>query len=151
GEPRNGIARLTADGGLDNSFHSPLTDPNSGPAHVDSLVLQGEQVLMGGAFYSLFGPLAPILRRLNSDGSEDIRFAEAAFAWEAEVRSIVSLPNLEVIAGAGVSTDALSGRPVTNALVKRFFTDGSVDPSFSAALLEQIDFPAAFVIRLQSD
>jgi hypothetical protein len=150
---QNGIARLMPDGPLDNSFHASLTNQYSSPAMVDTVVLQGTQVLVGGAFLGNLnlGPLAPILRGLNEDGSEATRFDETAFVWDTEIRSVVLLPDLKVIVGGAVYTDAVSGKPMTNTLVIRFSADGKVDPSFLPASLVQVDFPAVFALALQSD
>jgi uncharacterized delta-60 repeat protein len=149
GTTQNGIARLASDGPLDTSFHASLTNGYS--VMVDTVVLQGKQVLVGGAFYGGLGPLAPLLRLLNGDGTEATRFDETAFVWDTEIRSVVLLPDLKVIAAGAVCIDALTGKPTTNTLVARFSADGKVDPSFLPSSLVQIDLPSAFALALQSD
>jgi uncharacterized delta-60 repeat protein len=150
GMPANGLVRLTVNGGLDASFKPALANPPSVPV-VMSITLEGQSVLVGGSFNDQIGPGAAMLRRLNPDGSEATRFDERAFLWDTEVRSIVIQPDLKIIVAGALNNDALTGQPVTNALVKRFLSDGQVDPSFSAALLEWTDLPKASALKLQSD
>jgi uncharacterized delta-60 repeat protein len=150
GMPANGLVRLTVNGDLDASFKPALANPPSVPV-VMSITPEGQNVLVGGSFNGLIGPVAPLLRRLNLDGSEATRFDESAFIFDTEVRSIVIQSDLKIVVAGARNYDVLTGQPVTRALVKRFLTDGQVDPSFSAALLEQIDLPAASTLKLQSD
>jgi uncharacterized delta-60 repeat protein len=60
GSPRNGIARLNPDGGLDYSFDPPV------PGQVSAIALQPDgKILVGGGGYA---------ERLNQDGSLDTLF-----------------------------------------------------------------------------
>lgn len=71
GTPRNGIARLNADGSLDATFN-----PGTGAdAPVVALALQHDgRVLLAGAIATVHGAERPHVARLNSDGSLDVTF-----------------------------------------------------------------------------
>ena len=71
GTNRHGIARLNANGSLDNSFN-PGTGANG---NVSSLALQPDgKILVGGSFASINGANRNGIARLNADGSVDGSF-----------------------------------------------------------------------------
>ena len=64
-EPRQGLARLNADGSFDRSFASQFSGAN-----VNKLILQTDnRIIIGGDFNSINGTVRPNVARLNSDGS----------------------------------------------------------------------------------
>ncbi|MCW5555256.1 MAG: hypothetical protein KIS67_24230 [Verrucomicrobiae bacterium] len=65
-----GIARLDADGTLDNSF-----DPGGGTFGITSLAVQPDgKVVIGGDFFAVNGTARNRIARLNADGSLDLSF-----------------------------------------------------------------------------
>jgi len=85
GVPRNGIARLLADGSLDTQFHSSQDSLGLLSSiyldRVYALALQPDgQVLIGGAFYSVDGIARNGLARLNgtvlSPNHPDLQFSQ---------------------------------------------------------------------------
>ncbi|RYD86600.1 MAG: hypothetical protein EOP50_22170, partial [Sphingobacteriales bacterium] len=72
GKTRNRIARLNADGTLDESF-----DPAGGPnAQVNCIALQPDgKILIGGLFSFYNGTASSYIARINSDGSRDASFS----------------------------------------------------------------------------
>jgi uncharacterized delta-60 repeat protein len=86
GATRNGIARLTTSGTLDNSF---LASGNGANGPVSTLAVQSDgKVLIGGDFTSFNGTSRNRIARLNSDGTLDTAFLgtgsganDQVFAW----------------------------------------------------------------------
>lgn len=87
GVPRSGIARLNADGSLDNTF-----DPGTGVAGSlqEVSVLGDGKVLIGGAFTSYNGIQRRCLARLHANGSLDLGFSASGLdpmVYETEVQA----------------------------------------------------------------
>jgi len=115
--PRNGIARLRADGSLDTSF-----DPGASTVspQVYSVALQPNgQVLAGGNF----GHVA----RLNTNGSPDSTFNSGSF--NSTVWCIAVQTNGQVLVGGYFTTVNGTNRNY----VARLNSDGSLDGSFNPA------------------
>jgi uncharacterized delta-60 repeat protein len=75
GSARNCIARLNADGSLDNSFQDGMEGVGPGGSYVSSIALQTNgQILIGGDFGSVNGTNRTSIARLNADGSLDTGF-----------------------------------------------------------------------------
>jgi uncharacterized delta-60 repeat protein len=66
GISRNRIARLNADGGLDDSFQNGLPGADG---FVSSIALSNDKILIGGEFSSINGVSAISVARLNADGT----------------------------------------------------------------------------------
>lgn len=102
GVPRNGLARLEANGRLDLSF-----DPQPGPIPqrpefriaIDTLAIQTDgKILAGGAFTQFDGSPANRMVRLNPDGTRDFGFntpseirAVHAFALDSQERLLTAV------------------------------------------------------------
>ncbi len=125
GQRRAFVARLNADGTVDEAFA-----PNGGPSSswtvfILSLALQPDgKILMGGLFEKVDGLISPNMARLNADGTIDTSF---------QLRD-VSGPVFEVnrqtdgkIVIAGLF-DTVAGR--NSRKLARLNSDGSTDESF---------------------
>ena len=144
GTNRNRIARLNADGSLDNSFN-PGTGIDAG---VGSLVLHSNgKVIVGGTFTTVNGTNRLRVARLNSDGSLDGSF-DPGQGLERAVSALALQPDGKVLIGGALTF--ING---TNRYGRdRLNLDGSVDSSFVsssfnpdlAALIPTEDCPPGF-------
>ncbi len=147
---RNNVARLNADGTVDNAFN-PSTD-----ARVSAVVAQSDgKVIAGGAFTAVFGTddinstARNRLVRFNSDGKVDT-------AWDpnanGNVLTLALQPDGKLLVG-GSFTTLQPNAAATFTLRKyaaRLNTDGTVDSAFNLDLSElagnRVDS-----LRLQAD
>ncbi len=128
GTSRNHIARLNANGTLDNTF-----DPGTGfTGSVYSLALDGTDIYAGGDFASYNGTTRSRIARLNTDGTLDTGFdpgtgiTNVGGTYTGEVYSIL-LAGTDIYA-AGYFT-GYAGTTVQN--IVRINTDGSIDNGFN--------------------
>ncbi len=130
GTSLNGIARINADGSLDNSFN-PGTGFSSilPPPWVRSIAIQPDgKIIVGGGFTSFNGTAIAGVCRLNADGTLDNTFSPGSGPNNI-VQAVALQSDGKIIAGGvfasfnGVST----GRLV------RLNADGSLDNTFSTA------------------
>jgi uncharacterized delta-60 repeat protein len=119
---RRGIARLNADGSLDNTF-VPISGVNDDV--VDILLQLDGKIVIVGQFDSLNDEPQKHIARLNSDGSEDTLFNQTAFANSLISKVIVQNEDKLLIFGA---FDSINNQPYRG--VARLNSDGSIDPSF---------------------
>lgn len=118
---RSRIARLNADGSLDNSFN-PLGGANN---DVLTVALQPDgKVVIGGKFLAVNGVDRAYLARLNADGSLDAGFTASA---NFSVNGIVVQPNGKIIVGGEFTVVNNSPR----SRYARLNADGSLDASFN--------------------
>jgi len=95
GMPRNRIARLNADGSVDNAFNPGTGVDGSAMA----LALQPDgKVLVGGWFSSINGVPRNNIARLNTDGSLDLSFDPGAGPI-SDVLCLVPQPDGKVLVG----------------------------------------------------
>lgn len=123
GVPRNRIARLLPDGGLDESF-----DPGAGlsdNAHI--LLLQPDgKILVGGVFQQVDGVNKRGLARLNTDGSLDDTFLGSG------VNNYVEALTFDYDGRLLVGGNFTSINGVNRTDIARLLPDGTVDLSFQA-------------------
>ncbi|MDX9750974.1 MAG: delta-60 repeat domain-containing protein, partial [Flavobacteriales bacterium] len=125
GVPRNGIARLNADGSLDNSFDPGTGVAGSFPAGILAMALQPDgKIIVGGNFDEYNGTTLYNIARLNTDGSLDGSFDAVTNDY---VRAIELQPDGKVLIG-GDFTDA-GGFSFWH--IARLNTDGSADLTFN--------------------
>jgi uncharacterized delta-60 repeat protein len=128
GTNRNRIARLNANGSLDNSFN-PGTGADSvffGP-FVYSLAVQPDgKVLIGGGFTTVNGTNRNGIARLNANGSLDSAFNSSTVPYNA-VRSIALPPDGKVLIGGQFSF----GYGTNRSGIARLNANGSLDSSFN--------------------
>jgi uncharacterized delta-60 repeat protein len=153
GIAKNQIARLNADGSLDNSFNCEVCDFSFTVSNV-ALQSSGKIIVAGissGSFQQ------PVVLRLNSDGSRDFSFASV-------------FPNNGLISSPYISAIQPDGKilllifdsefyasscsiPVRQYSILRLNSDGSTDETFSRIYFQSncsgIQAPSA--IRLQPD
>lgn len=120
--PRSRIARLMANGQLDQSFDSGMGANDT----VRSILLQPNgQVLIGGHFTRIDGVVRKRLARLNSDGTLDPSF-DTADGPNGPVRSFAVQPDEKVV----IVGDFTAVAGVLRGRVARLHGDGSLDLSF---------------------
>ncbi len=121
GTPRGRVARLNADGSLDNTFN-PLGGANN---TVYDIALQSDgKILIGGSFLSYNGSGRNYLARLNSDGNLDGTFTTGT---DQTVTAIKIESNGKIIIGGNFTT--VNG--VSRNKIVRLNPDGTIDSSFN--------------------
>lgn len=122
GTNRNGIARLNANGSLDNSF-----DPGTGANGTSETVLQPDgKVLIAGSFTSVNGTIRNGIARLNSNGSLDAGFNPGTGA-NGSVYAMALQPDAKIFIGGYFSSVNGTNRNG----IARLNADGSLDSGFS--------------------
>jgi len=143
GTNRNGIARLNANGSLDNSFNP---DTVAGYHTVSSVALQSDgKVLVGGFVNTVNGTNHNSIARLNADGSLDGGFNPSIGA-PGVVHSVAVQADGKVLIGGGFL--AVNGTSRKN--IARLNADGSLDSDFNPTTW---GYPNATVesVAVQSD
>lgn len=130
GEP-SGITRLNVDGSRDTNFHI-----GSGVAGiVNTIATQPDgKILIGGAFIAVNGVNITNIARLNSDGSLDNSFSNAA-APSREVRGVACQTDGRIIIAG--EFEKVAG--VRCPYIARLNTNGTVDTNFASPLFELSD------------
>ncbi len=124
GTSRRRIARIQADGTLDETFAQVGTGLND---EVEALAPQPDgKIIVGGDFVSYNGTPRPYLARLNPDGSLDATFTQSGTGLDSSVTSVLIQTDGKLVVG-GYFT-AYNGTPVSR--IARVNADGSLDPSF---------------------
>lgn len=115
GQPRQNIARLNADGSLDDDFNPSAND------RTRALAVQADgKILVGGDFTQLAGQPHSYLGRLNADGSLEAGYPLLPGLITDKVEAIVMQPDGKALVGGRFSA------------LYRFNADGSRDSSFVA-------------------
>ncbi|HEY1174386.1 MAG TPA: protein kinase [Verrucomicrobiae bacterium] len=124
GKPRKYIARLLADGSVDESFH-----PGTGPdKDISQVILQPDGKLLIAGPFDRFNNLSRSgVARLNADGSLDMSFDPGTGGNKAGRRVLLQADGKIILTGFFNKFNGTS----RNYLV-RLNTDGSVDPDFNA-------------------
>ena len=166
GVPRHGVARLNADGTLDNAF-----DAGVGPDNyfLDSAAVQPDgKVLIGGTFSSFSGFSSWSLVRLHEDGSVDQSFTPSpGGGYRANVIAIQ--PDGKVLVGvdsylARLNTDASydtnfnyvsTGTALccANILALAVQPDGKIliGGDFTSEYINGVEHDQGYIARLNSD
>lgn len=156
GTARKGIARLNADGSIDNTFnpgtgandyYNDMYDPDGNYSNtlyngsVYAIAVQADgKILVGGAFQTFNGVPGNDFVRLNSDGSVDMSFIvglgfrgyqvdEWALSYHlsnGSVRKIAIQSDGKIIVGGGYRTYDNA----TRSRIARLNSDGSIDLTF---------------------
>lgn len=131
GTTRSGVARLNADGSLDQNF-----DPNANGAINAIIALANGQIVLGGGFTTLQPRAAGTvftrnhLARVNSDGAVDEAFNPNP---NGNVTTLALQSDGSVLVG-GVFTalqPGATGAPVTRNRLARLAANGSIDLNFN--------------------
>jgi uncharacterized delta-60 repeat protein len=125
GAARGHIARLNADGSLDDTF---VNDNAYANGSVYAITLQTDgKILIGGSFVSYQGNTLPALARLNSDGTLDASFnMGTGLNALGFVSSIRLQPDGKILVAGTFSN--YNGTARKNIL--RLLTNGAIDPTF---------------------
>ena len=126
------LARLNADGTLDNSFGITLSSTNFiFPATIirQVLIQPDEKILIGGSFNVVNNVAANNFARLNADGTLDTTF-NIGGGFNNGVTAIALQPDGKILVGGDFS--AFNG--VNRTYLARLNTDGSLDTSFNATI-----------------
>jgi uncharacterized delta-60 repeat protein len=116
GVKKNNIARLNADGSLDETFNSG-TGANSG---INTISIQSDgKIIIGGFFTSYNNVTRNALARLNADGSLDETFNANSLNATLILATAARTDGKVLVAGS------FSGR------IARLNTDGSIDATFT--------------------
>jgi len=152
---RNRVARLNADGSVDNGFH-----PGKGlGSPVSSLVLQPDgKVLIGGLFTFLNGTNQYGSARLNADGSLDGTFISSSFNPDLSngIATAIAVQLDGKVLVAGYTREYVQVLDtwdwVYSYFVNRFNADASRDNSFNSSLDTGYgDYSSVRSIALQPD
>ncbi len=123
GTTRNGIARLTTDGGLDGTFLPTGSGLNSG---LETLAVQPNgKILVGGYFTTYNGTARSRIARLNADGSLDTTF-DPGSGFDGTVFELALQPDGKVVAGGSFNNYNGTARN----RIARLNADGSLDTTF---------------------
>ncbi len=132
GSAKGRIARLNADGTVDESFAVGLgfSKTENFKSEVWSLALQEDgKILVGGYFDTYNGVISNRLIRLNSDGTLDSTFSVGDFLAPTffSITKIIVQPNGKILIGGRKNNSSFN----SNDLVLRLNTDGTRDASFN--------------------
>jgi uncharacterized delta-60 repeat protein len=127
GVPRTFIARINADGSIDQGF-SPGFNPSAGANnYVNTIAIQPDgKIVIGGDFTSYLGTSRNRIARLNANGSIDASFNPGTGA-DNSIGTAVLQPNGKIIIGG----DFTSYNGTSRNRIARLNADGSLDPSFN--------------------
>ncbi len=134
------LLRVNSDGSLDNGF---LGNVLTRGLVFASLLEPDGKIMVGGNFHFLGSAPRRSLGRLNTDGTVDTTFVPGV-AFGNNVRSIVRLQEGKYLVGGSVDSLQNPGPAVW-----RLFPDGTLDPSFSPAVLNLGS--AVYALALQPD
>jgi uncharacterized delta-60 repeat protein len=137
---RNRIARLNADGSLDNSFDTGV----GANTHVFTSCIQPDgKIIIGGSFTSYNGISRNRIARLNVDGSLDTSFDPGSGASDVVYASSIQ-PDGKIIIGGNLT----SYNGTSRNHIARLNTDGSLDTSFDPGSGAN---DTVYIISIQSD
>jgi len=140
----NHIARLNADGSLDNTFTNAISNAAAGANDsVRAITIQPDgKILIGGLFTSVNGATMNHLARLNTDGSLDSSFTGGALGANDTVLSFAIQSDGRIVVGG--QFNKCNG--VSRSRITRLNADGTVDPTINFGTGAN-DFVAAIVIQ----
>jgi uncharacterized delta-60 repeat protein len=156
GQFEKGLIRLNSNGTADHSFHAQLQSDSGFPPMIRALAVQSDGKLMvGGGYYSRFGPAHSLIMRLEAEGTIDATFEGGdLFGSLTTVTDLVLQRDGKIVVAGEFDTDGLAGRPNRQVLVKRLNPDGSMDNSFlggSGVNVEALDIPSVSRMLTQPD
>jgi uncharacterized delta-60 repeat protein len=139
GTPRNCIARLNADGSLDNSFDpgTGFTFSNSSIQSylaVNSILIKNDgKIFIAGAFSHYNAVLRKGLAQLNTDGSLDNSFnpAELIYTFPPEAGLVYQIHGAALQSDGKILVGGFDNGPPQQLI--RLNSDGTLDNSFTAA------------------
>ena len=124
GVPRNGLARLNADGSVDMSFVPPPFSQSDLVAPLKIVVQPDGKVLVAGNNFRINNILYSLIR-LNANGSVDASFNLSEI--NSAVNTVVLQPDGKILIGGGFTT--ING--VERKIAARLDSNGALDNSFA--------------------
>ncbi len=145
GAARNRVARLLADGSLDNTFLNGLSGANGNVRAVQLDASGG--ILIGGEFTAVNGVNRNCIARLRDDGQNDDRFANAVPPELFDtVATVVTSSGSILIGGSKVNTSTF----VATGRVARLLPDGGLDsvfpPTFDGRIEQMVVQPDGRIV-----
>ena len=143
GTPREGIARLNADGSLDTGFTPPVPDTRFTRVINSLVALPDGHILAGGSRTFITNQTISYLVRLNTDGSQDVGFSDAAGSSSGNINSLAVQADGQVLAGGffvvdnGTTPYSYLLRLNPNGSLNRAFTPAGPSSSVVNAVLPQ--------------
>ena len=147
GDSINHLARLNADGTLDNTFNigTGATWATGGSSSIFSIAIQANgKIIIGGNFTSFNGVSKYNLARLNDDGTLDSSFKATGTEMNGWVESIAVQADGKIIIGG----DFYQFNGVSKSYLVRLNTDGTLDNTFNTGTGPYGDVSS---IAIQSD
>lgn len=123
----SGVARLRADGSLDESFANPIVTTPWTRVSCAAL-LPGGSICLGGQFSTVGGLSRTNLARITASGQADPTFAASVLDPDSQPRAMAVQPDGKLLV-AGYLLGVLPDRRVAGLL--RLEADGSLDTSFT--------------------
>jgi len=141
GRPRSNLARLGADGSVDEGFDVPVSG-----FLVQALAVQPDgRILVGGGFWRLAGQRCYGLGRLMPDGTFDPSFLiETTERYNQSVDCLAVQPDGKILLGGTFTS--WNGVARTNLL--RLQADGQLDPDFKPVVTGHLEYRWEGVTRL---
>ena len=126
GQPHGGIARLNADGTLDDTFAGPGFEISDYNVRVSDLALLPDgRVIAVGYFTTYAGTSVPHIVRLDTDGSLDATF-DPGSGPDRQVSAVERLADGRLLIGGSFGAYDGAGAP----LLARLLADGMLDATF---------------------
>ena len=124
GVARSHMARLNANGSLDNSFNPQIGTTSDKVGEIN--VQEDGKILVGGTFNTCGGVSRNYIARLNADGTLDNSF-NVGTGLDMYLNSIALQPDGKILLGGRFNT--YNGQAISE--IVRLNTNGSVDNSFN--------------------
>ena len=122
-----GIALLSADGNLDESFNPGVITNSGSQFGINTAAVQPDgKILITGSFTSISGSTRNRIARLNADGTLDLSF-DTGIGPNAQINVILPLANGKILIGG----DFTSVNGAVRNKIARLNADGGVDGSFN--------------------
>jgi uncharacterized delta-60 repeat protein len=132
-----GIALLSSDGNLDESFNPGIITNNGSQTNINTAAVQPDgKILITGFFTNISGSTRNRIARLNADGTLDLSF-DTGIGPNAQINVILPMANGKILIGG----DFTSINGAVRNKIARLNADGSVDSSFN------FDSPGEIFVR----
>lgn len=124
------IGRLNADGTTDNSFDAGI----SAEAQVNDIGLQSSGKIIYAFQYTNIstGDYQDCLKRLNTDGSEDVTYNKGRVNFSGSITKLLVLPDDKIMIAGDFNTFTTASAPsVFRGRLARLNADGTIDAGFT--------------------
>ncbi len=137
-QTHNNIARLSANGVFEDTFDAQAN------SMVTSILMQGDQIIIGGLFWEVNGQSRLSIARLNASGALDETFTTSVSGW---IFRLLEQPDGKLL----VAGDIYSANTVPCYGLTRLNADGSLDTGFNPrqACPADTSAPSVYGLALQ--